>query len=42
MPTIKFFNFDLDVVNLKKILDFYAWANIFNLIVLGTVNKLDF
>ena len=34
MPTIKFFKWDLDVANLKKILDFYAWANIFNLIVL--------
>lgn len=32
--TIKFFNFELDASNLKKILDFYAWFNVIDLILL--------
>ncbi len=31
--TIKFFNFELDALTLKKLLDFFAWFNISNLVL---------
>jgi hypothetical protein len=41
LPTVKFFNFDLDALNLKKILDFYAWLIVAGLIVLLAIELIS-